>query len=60
MTHKELAERVVLPAVIVFALGVLTALHFTDNETDRLRTELAKYEGVQVMPCVPVVAMGEE
>lgn len=58
MTHKELAEKVVLPAVIVFALGVMAADRFNGKETARLRTELAKYESVQ-MPCVPV-AMGDE
>ena len=58
MTHKELAEKVVLPAVIIFALGVMVADHFNGKETARLRTELAKYESVQ-MPCVPV-AMGDE
>lgn len=58
MTHKELAEKVVLPAVIVFALGVMAADYQNGKETARLRTELAKYESVQ-MPCVPV-AMGDE
>lgn len=58
MTHKELAEKVVLPAVIVFALGVMVADYQNGKETARLRTELAKYESVQ-MPCVPV-AMGDE
>ena len=32
MTHKDFAEKVVLPVVCAFAAGVLVALHVVEDE----------------------------
>ena len=40
MSHKRIAEEVVLPIVCAFAAGVLLALHVAEVETDQLREKL--------------------
>ena len=42
MSHKQTAERIVLPIICAFAAGVLVALHFVGGENDRLRSEVRR------------------
>ena len=48
MSHKRIAEEIVLPIVCAFAAGVLLALHVAEGETDQLREKLDQTKAAEL------------
>ena len=45
MTHKDFAEKVVLPVVFSFAAGVLVALHVVEDRLDQAAQVVCQDDG---------------
>ena len=45
MTHKDFAEKVVLPIVCAFAAGVLVALHVVEDEREQAAQVVCQDDG---------------
>ena len=45
MTHKDFAEKVVLPVVFSFAAGVLVALHVVEDRQDQAMQVVCQDDG---------------